>query len=92
MGLAPPPPPPLLVSQIRTVVSNPPETTRESSAPAIATQLTRPTWPSVAWEKRRRVCAVATSQRKTVRSPPDEAKRALSEETARERISWEWAW
>jgi hypothetical protein len=60
---------------------------RESSAPAKLTLLMRPVCECAveAEPKRRRVCAVDTSQRRTARSPPAEQKVALVEEMARER-------
>ena len=86
MGLLPPAAP-LLVSHRRTEVSKPPDTTTEALSPAKRTALTRAVWPWVAEPKRRMVVAVATSQRKTARSPPEETKRSLSGATARERTS-----
>lgn len=78
-----------LTSQIRTVVSWPPDMTRLSSWPEKRTAFTRPVWEWAveAEPRRRRGRAVVTSQRKTVRSPPEEAKRSLREETLKERTS-----
>lgn len=83
----------LFVSQIRTVASKLPEMTTEPSLlllgtpppplPPKLTQLMRPKWPV----HRRRVRAVLTSQRKTVLSPPTEAKRSLDGVRARSRTS-----
>lgn len=71
---------------MRTVPSNPPERASASPpSPAKDTALTRPTCP---W-KRRVEREVATSQRKRVRSPPEERKEALEGEMERERMGWE---
>lgn len=74
---------------MRTEQSSPPETTSASSAPAKHTALTRPAWEWAveAEPKRRSVWAVATSQRRTARSPPAEQKVALEAEMARERTA-----
>src|SRR2546421_7834095 len=78
----------LFTSQIRTLLSNEPEIRTESSCPAKATQLILAVWP---WElllpKRRRVVAAWTSHRKTLLSPPTEAKVVLSDEHARSRTA-----
>lgn len=65
------------VSQMRTLASKEPEMSTESSVPPKQTVLMRALWP-LGPLHRWMVLAVVTSQRKTLRSPPTEVKRALS--------------